>query len=106
MAASTRARLAANSSRGKTSVKYVDGVPWTVTRPSRATRATDERRNTMGDCSPLDRPQGKKAGVGDDSETRRVLVVKDEGPIRELVRLHLELGGFAVDEAADGTRAL
>ena len=41
-----------------------------------------------------------------DSQTRRALVVEDERPIRELVRLHLELGGFAVDEAADGTRAL
>jgi DNA-binding response OmpR family regulator len=41
-----------------------------------------------------------------DSQTRRALVVEDERPIRELVRLHLQLGGFAVDEAADGTRAL
>ena len=41
-----------------------------------------------------------------DSEKRRALVVEDERPIRELVRLHLELGGFAVDEAGDGTRAL
>ncbi len=35
-----------------------------------------------------------------DSQARRALVVEDERPIRELVRLHLELGGFAVDEAA------
>ena len=41
-----------------------------------------------------------------DSQTRRALVVEDERPIRELVRLHLELGGFAVDEVGDGTRAL
>ena len=46
------------------------------------------------------------AAMTADSETRRALVVEDERPIRELVRLHLELGGFAVDEAADGTRAL
>ena len=31
------------------------------------------------------------------------LVVEDERPIRELVRLHLELGGFDVDEVGDGT---
>ena len=36
----------------------------------------------------------------------RVLVVEDEAPIRELLRLHLSLGGFDVTEAADGTRAL
>jgi DNA-binding response OmpR family regulator len=36
----------------------------------------------------------------------RALIVEDERPIRELVRLHLELGGFAVDEVCDGTEAL
>jgi DNA-binding response OmpR family regulator len=36
----------------------------------------------------------------------RVLVVEDEAPIRELLRLHLSLGGFDVTEAAEGTRAL
>ncbi len=36
----------------------------------------------------------------------RALVVEDERPIRELVRLHLELGGFAVEEVGDGTKAL
>ena len=40
------------------------------------------------------------------SQTRRALVVEDERPIRELLRLHLELAGFAVDEAGDGSRAL
>ena len=39
-------------------------------------------------------------------QKRRALVVEDERPIRELLRLHLELGGFAVDEIGDGTRAL
>ena len=38
--------------------------------------------------------------------TRRALIVEDERPIRELLRLHLELGGFAVDEVGDGARAL
>jgi len=37
---------------------------------------------------------------------RRVLVVEDEAPIRELLRLHLGLNGFHVDEAADGRAAL
>ena len=37
---------------------------------------------------------------------RRVLVVEDELAIRELLRLHLELAGFVLDEAADGRRAL
>ena len=37
---------------------------------------------------------------------RRACVVEDEGPIRELLRLHLGLAGFVVDEIADGTLAL
>jgi DNA-binding response OmpR family regulator len=37
---------------------------------------------------------------------RRALVVEDEPSIREIVRLHLELGGFAVDEVDDGRQAL
>ena len=36
----------------------------------------------------------------------RALVVEDEPPIRELVRLHLQLAGFDVDEAGDGRAAL
>jgi two-component system, OmpR family, alkaline phosphatase synthesis response regulator PhoP len=36
----------------------------------------------------------------------RILVVEDESAIRELIRLHLSLAGFAVTEIADGTRAL
>jgi DNA-binding response OmpR family regulator len=44
--------------------------------------------------------------MGADPDKRRALIVEDERPIRELVRLHLELGGFAVDEVGDGTRAL
>lgn len=39
-------------------------------------------------------------------QKRRALVVEDGRPIRELLRLHLELGGFTVDEVGDGTRAL
>lgn len=37
---------------------------------------------------------------------RRILIVEDEAPIRELLRLHLTLAGFAIEEVADGTAAL
>jgi DNA-binding response OmpR family regulator len=37
---------------------------------------------------------------------RRALVVEDELPVRELLRLHLELAGFDVEESADGRDAL
>jgi len=36
----------------------------------------------------------------------RVLIVEDEAPIRELLRLHVSLAGFEVTEAGDGPRAL
>jgi len=38
--------------------------------------------------------------------TRRILLVEDEAPIRELLRLHLSLAGFDIDEVADGRTAL
>jgi len=37
---------------------------------------------------------------------RRALVVEDERPIRELLRLHLGLVGFEIDETGDGRDAL
>jgi DNA-binding response OmpR family regulator len=37
---------------------------------------------------------------------RRVLIVEDEAPIRELIRLHLSLAGFDVDETGDGRNGL
>src|SRR5258706_3958798 len=37
---------------------------------------------------------------------RRILVVEDEAPIRELLRLHLSLAGFYIEEVAEGTAAL
>jgi len=37
---------------------------------------------------------------------RRVLVVEEELAIRELLRLHLELSGFSLEETGDGRRAL
>jgi DNA-binding response OmpR family regulator len=38
--------------------------------------------------------------------SRCVLIVEDEQPVRELLRLHLELAGFEVEEAAEGRGAL
>jgi two-component system, OmpR family, response regulator ResD len=37
---------------------------------------------------------------------RTVLVVEDDAAIRELLRLHLDVSGFAIDEADDGRKAL
>ncbi|HKH73226.1 MAG TPA: response regulator transcription factor [Vicinamibacterales bacterium] len=37
---------------------------------------------------------------------RRVLVVEDDDSIRELLRLHLDLAGFTIDEADEGRTAL
>jgi DNA-binding response OmpR family regulator len=36
----------------------------------------------------------------------RALIVEDEASIREIVRLHLSLGGFDIEEVADGRAAL
>jgi DNA-binding response OmpR family regulator len=40
------------------------------------------------------------------SAHRSVLVVEDDGGIRELLRLHLDLAGFTIDETSDGRAAL
>ena len=37
---------------------------------------------------------------------RRILIVEDEAPIRDLLRLHLKLSGFHIEEVADGMAAL
>src|SRR5471030_2658164 len=37
---------------------------------------------------------------------RRILIVEDEAPIRELLRLHLTLAGYEVEEVVEGTAAL
>src|SRR2546428_7764394 len=52
------------------------------------------------------RPNANELRRHDTSMSTRVLVVEDEPPIRELLRLHLSLAGFDVTEAGDGTRAL
>src|SRR5882672_219741 len=52
------------------------------------------------------RPNANELRRHDTSVSTRVLVVEDEPPIRELLRLHLSLAGFDVTEAGDGTRAL
>ena len=41
-----------------------------------------------------------------ESARRAVLVVEDDAGIRELLRLHLDLAGFAIDEVGDGRQAL
>ena len=40
------------------------------------------------------------------AERRRILLVEDEAPTRELLRLHLTLAGFDIEEVADGRLAL
>src|SRR4051812_1157956 len=40
------------------------------------------------------------------SPPRSALVIEDERPIRELLRLHLELGGYTLVETGDGREAL
>jgi DNA-binding response OmpR family regulator len=40
------------------------------------------------------------------AERRRILLVEDEAPIRDLLRLHLALAGFDIEEVADGRVAL
>ena len=46
------------------------------------------------------------ADTFNDSSRRRVLIVEDESSIRELLRLHLSLAGYQVDESGDGASAL
>ena len=46
------------------------------------------------------------AMVASREPARRALIVEDEASIREIVRLHLSLGGFETEEVADGRAAL
>jgi len=43
---------------------------------------------------------------GAQPKRRRLLIVEDESSIRELLRLHLSLAGFEVEEVGDGATAL
>ena len=47
-----------------------------------------------------------EASVTTTGPARRVLLVEDEAAIRELLRLHLSLAGFAVEQSGDGQAAL
>jgi DNA-binding response OmpR family regulator len=49
---------------------------------------------------------GKMLSMSDAQRRRSVLLVEDEPAIRELVTLHLSLGGFETTALGDGTRAL
>lgn len=42
--------------------------------------------------------------MAESTSARRVLVVEDDGAIRELLRLHLSLAGFDITETGNGTR--
>jgi DNA-binding response OmpR family regulator len=44
--------------------------------------------------------------VAAEAGRRRILIVEDEAPIRELLRLHLSLAGYDIHEVAEGTAAL
>ena len=44
--------------------------------------------------------------MADPARGRTVLVVEDDAAIRELLHLHLDLAGFAIEEAEDGRKAL
>src|SRR3954462_693376 len=54
----------------------------------------------------LDRRQHSAAAISTKTARRRILLVDDEAPVRELLRLHLSLAGFEIDEVAEGTTAL
>ena len=40
------------------------------------------------------------------SATRRILVVDDNAPLRNIIRQHLESAGYEVEEAVDGEEAI
>ncbi len=53
-----------------------------------------------------DRRHLSRPAVSAKAVRRRILIVEDEAPIRELLRLHLSLAGFDIEEVAEGTAAL
>jgi DNA-binding response OmpR family regulator len=44
--------------------------------------------------------------MAQEKHSPRALIVEDETAVRELIRLHLELAGFQIEEAGDGRAAL
>jgi hypothetical protein len=48
----------------------------------------------------------RECSMAQPTSQRRVLVVEDDASIRELLRLHLDLAGFTIDEADEGRTAL
>ena len=69
---------------------------------SMATRFCNTCASVIGVPQGADQPTPMRP----DTPRRRVLVVEDELPIREILRLHLELAGFDLDEVGDGRDAL
>src|SRR4051794_36985565 len=53
-----------------------------------------------------DRRHVSAPAVSARASKRRILVVEDEASIRELLRLHLSLAGFDIEEVSEGTAAL
>jgi DNA-binding response OmpR family regulator len=52
------------------------------------------------------RRQPSSPAISTKTARRRILLVDDEAPVRELLRLHLSLAGFDIEEASEGTAAL
>lgn len=83
----------------------------TVARARRAVRGRSAGRGHGSEherrLRPVDEPAGK--GASHPPQTRaaqHVLVVDDESSMRTLCRINLQLAGFEVSEAADGSTAL
>src|SRR3954451_21498609 len=53
-----------------------------------------------------DRRHVSAPAVSARASKRRILLVEDEAAIRELLRLHLSLAGFDIEEVSEGTIAL
>jgi PleD family two-component response regulator len=66
--------------------------PYSFCAPARRLKpALYEKASAKRECS-----------MAGPTSQRRVLVVEDDASIRELLRLHLDLAGFTIDEAGEG----
>jgi DNA-binding response OmpR family regulator len=54
----------------------------------------------------VDRRHPASPAISTKTARRRILLVDEEAPIRELLRLHLSLAGFDIEETTEGTAAL